>query len=55
MLTTAQLETFFPDLLDELFASAIGLVHSRFGTNPFPPGRCPAPIASSRPTARSTP
>ena len=36
MLTTAQLETFFPDLLDERFASAIGLVHSRFSTNTFP-------------------
>src|SRR2546423_11089577 len=27
MLTTGQLETFFPDLSDERFASAIGLVH----------------------------
>ena len=36
MLTTEQLETFFPDLADERFASAIGLVHSRFSTNTFP-------------------
>ena len=36
MLTTGQLETFFPDLSDERFASAIGLVHSRFSTNTFP-------------------
>ena len=36
MLTTDQLETFFPDLADERFASAIGLVHSRFSTNTFP-------------------
>ncbi|NUR60630.1 MAG: glutamate synthase large subunit [Catenulispora sp.] len=36
MLTTEQLETFFPDLQDERFASAIGLVHSRFSTNTFP-------------------
>jgi glutamate synthase (NADPH/NADH) large chain len=36
MLTTAQLGTFFPDLHDERFNSAIGLVHSRFSTNTFP-------------------
>ena len=36
MLTTAQLATFFPDLSDERFASAVGLVHSRFSTNTFP-------------------
>ncbi|MGH8959741.1 MAG: glutamate synthase large subunit [Jatrophihabitantaceae bacterium] len=36
MFTTDQLGAFFPDLLDEQFASAIGLVHSRFSTNTFP-------------------
>ncbi|MDR1513651.1 MAG: glutamate synthase large subunit, partial [Propionibacteriaceae bacterium] len=36
MLTTVQLETFFPDLHDPEFASALGLVHSRFSTNTFP-------------------
>ena len=36
MLTTKQLETFFPDLHDPEFASALGLVHSRFSTNTFP-------------------
>ena len=36
MLTTGQLEPFFPDLSDERFTSAIGLVHSRFSTNTFP-------------------
>ncbi|MDR1450474.1 MAG: glutamate synthase large subunit [Propionibacteriaceae bacterium] len=36
MLTTAQLQTFFPDLHDPEFASALGLVHSRFSTNTFP-------------------
>ncbi len=36
MLTTDQLGQFFPDLLDERFTSAIGLVHSRFSTNTFP-------------------
>ncbi|WP_329587778.1 glutamate synthase large subunit [Kitasatospora sp. NBC_01250] len=36
MLTTGQLEPFFPDLSDRLYASAIGLIHSRFSTNTFP-------------------
>ncbi|UFU08096.1 glutamate synthase large subunit [Ruania halotolerans] len=36
MLTTGQLEPFFPDLSDPRFASEIGLVHSRFSTNTFP-------------------
>jgi len=36
MLTTDQLDTFFPDLVDERVESAVGLVHSRFSTNTFP-------------------
>ncbi|GII86321.1 glutamate synthase [Sphaerisporangium siamense] len=36
MLTTPQLEGFFPDLTDARFESAIALVHSRFSTNTFP-------------------
>ncbi len=36
MLTTAQLETFYPDLSDERFATELALVHSRFSTNTFP-------------------
>ena len=36
MLTTGQLEPFFPDLSDRSYTSAIGLVHSRFSTNTFP-------------------
>ena len=36
MLTTTQLQTFFPDLSDERYASALALVHSRFSTNTFP-------------------
>jgi glutamate synthase (NADPH) large chain len=36
MLTTGQLQPFFPDLSDERFASALALVHSRFSTNTFP-------------------
>src|SRR5690606_38230119 len=36
MLTTPQLEPFFPDLSDERFDTAIALVHSRFSTNTFP-------------------
>ncbi len=36
MLTTDQLDRFFPDLVDERVESAIGVVHSRFSTNTFP-------------------
>jgi glutamate synthase (NADPH/NADH) large chain len=36
MLTTQQLTSFFPDITDERFISAIALVHSRFSTNTFP-------------------
>jgi glutamate synthase (NADPH/NADH) large chain len=36
MLTTLQLEPFYPDLSDERFASTIALVHSRYSTNTFP-------------------
>ncbi|MGW0117374.1 glutamate synthase large subunit [Streptomyces sp. NPDC003327] len=36
MLTTGQLEPFFPDLSDRRCASAVALVHSRFSTNTFP-------------------
>ncbi|MGA1415563.1 MAG: glutamate synthase large subunit [Candidatus Nanopelagicaceae bacterium] len=36
MLTTGQLEEFFPDLSDPRVASALALVHSRFSTNTFP-------------------
>ncbi len=36
MLTTSQLDEFYPDLRDEGFASAMAIVHSRFSTNTFP-------------------
>ena len=36
MLTTGQLEPFFPDLSDPRFATELALVHSRFSTNTFP-------------------
>ena len=36
MLTTPQLEEFYPDLRDERMESALALVHSRFSTNTFP-------------------
>ncbi|MGL5819222.1 MAG: glutamate synthase large subunit, partial [Phycicoccus sp.] len=36
MLTTGQLEPFFPDLSDERFVTELALVHSRFSTNTFP-------------------
>ena len=36
MVTTLQLEPFYPDLSDARFASTLALVHSRFSTNTFP-------------------
>jgi glutamate synthase (NADPH) large chain len=36
MLTTGQLEEFFPDLSDNRVISPMALVHSRFSTNTFP-------------------
>jgi glutamate synthase (NADPH/NADH) large chain len=36
MLTTGQLEEFFPDLSDSRVISTLALVHSRFSTNTFP-------------------
>ncbi|KAB1650566.1 glutamate synthase large subunit [Pseudoclavibacter endophyticus] len=36
MVTTLQLEPFYPDLQDERFASKLAIVHSRYSTNTFP-------------------
>ncbi|MDP9694502.1 UNVERIFIED_ORG: glutamate synthase (NADPH/NADH) large chain [Arthrobacter globiformis] len=36
MLTTAQLEPFYPDLSDKRFKTRLAIVHSRFSTNTFP-------------------
>ncbi|MEO9246246.1 glutamate synthase large subunit [Citricoccus nitrophenolicus] len=36
MLSTGQLEPFYPDLSDERFATSLAVVHSRFSTNTFP-------------------
>ncbi len=36
MLTTDQLDHFYPDLVDDRIASALAVVHSRFSTNTFP-------------------
>jgi glutamate synthase (NADPH/NADH) large chain len=36
MLTTDQLDKFFPELCDERMESALAVVHSRFSTNTFP-------------------
>jgi len=36
MLTTGQLQPFYPDLSDERVKSPVALVHSRFSTNTFP-------------------
>src|SRR5690606_6410533 len=36
MVTTLQLEPFYPDLSDERFQSELAVVHSRYSTNTFP-------------------
>ena len=36
MVTTLQLEPFYPDLQDERFSSELAVVHSRYSTNTFP-------------------
>ncbi len=36
MVTTLQLEPFYPDLSDKRFASKLAIVHSRYSTNTFP-------------------
>ncbi|HET9657370.1 MAG TPA: glutamate synthase large subunit [Kineosporiaceae bacterium] len=36
MLTTGQLEPFFPDLSDRRYTTELAIVHSRFSTNTFP-------------------
>ncbi|MFP5346868.1 MAG: glutamate synthase large subunit [Actinomycetes bacterium] len=36
MLTTGQLEPFYPDLSDRRYATELAVVHSRFSTNTFP-------------------
>ncbi|KFF60588.1 glutamate synthase [Cryobacterium sp. MLB-32] len=36
MVTSLQLEPFYPDLSDERFTSTLALVHSRYSTNTFP-------------------
>ena len=36
MVTTLQLEPFYPDLRDDRFASELAVVHSRYSTNTFP-------------------
>ncbi|MCP4123991.1 MAG: glutamate synthase large subunit [Bacteroidetes bacterium] len=43
-LTTYQLRPYFPDLHDELFTSAIALIHSRFSTNTVPKWKLAQPF-----------
>ncbi len=43
-LTTWQLRPYFPDLSDELCASAIALIHSRFSTNTIPKWKLAQPF-----------
>ncbi|WP_341579054.1 glutamate synthase large subunit [Microbacterium schleiferi] len=44
MVTTLQLEPFYPDLQDERFASELAVVHSRYSTNTFPSWRLAQPL-----------
>jgi glutamate synthase (NADPH/NADH) large chain len=44
MLTTDQLRTYYPDLSDPSFESALALVHSRFSTNTLPEWRLAQPF-----------
>jgi len=44
MLTPVQLRTYYADLSDENFISAISLVHSRFSTNTFPKWKLAQPF-----------
>ena len=56
MFLVRELRQFYPDLQDEDYETAIGMVHSRFSTNTNPPaGTGPTPTASFSTTARSTP
>ncbi len=43
-LTTFQVRSYFPDLRDEAFASAIALIHSRFSTNTTPKWKLAQPL-----------
>ena len=52
MLTTGQLEPFFPDLSDRRFATELALVHSRFSTNTFPSLAAGPPVPADRPQRR---
>ncbi|MCP4521450.1 MAG: glutamate synthase large subunit [Cytophagales bacterium] len=44
MLSTEQVEMYYPDLRDERVISAIGVVHSRFSTNTFPKWKLAQPF-----------
>jgi glutamate synthase (NADPH) large chain len=44
MLTATQIPQFYPDLRDERFESAFGIVHQRYSTNTFPMWRLAQPF-----------
>src|SRR4029078_4758429 len=46
MLTTGQLEPFFPDLSDRRFATELATLHSRFSTNTVPSPALADPLAT---------
>ena len=55
MFLVKELRQFYPDLQDEDYETAIGMVHSRFSTNTSPAGTGRTPTGSFSTTARSTP
>ena len=50
MLTTEQLQQYFPDLANEAMDSALALTHSRFSTNTFPSWPRAQPVPFPLPT-----
>ena len=54
MLTTGQLEEFFPDLSDPRLISPLAIVHSRFSTNTFPSWPLAHPVSYTHLRAHET-
>jgi len=54
LLLAPQIAHFYPELSDADVVSALCLVHQRFSTNTFPPGRWRTRSATWRTTAKST-
>lgn len=55
MFLAEHIDSFYPDLRDARFESALAIFHQRYSTNTFPEWRWPSPSECWRTTARSTP